>query len=157
ERELHAVTPQCAEGETLTQVGQVGAVPFAVLTHHLPRDGDAGHQRVQGQGEGRPLRIAGYRGADNFALVLLDLRDQAPGRPWQRAPGQRGDAAAIDVRRHLDDVVRVEEGQAGAVAGVDDHRGRPAAGQGRDHRERDPLVAAGAVRPGAGRVQVAQV
>jgi len=66
-------------------------VPFAVFTHHLPRDGDAGHQRVQRQGQGGPLRIAGHGGVDNLALVLLDLRDQAPGRPGQRSAGQRGD------------------------------------------------------------------
>src|SRR5215510_2998066 len=104
----------------LAEVGEMGGVPFAVLTYHLPRDGNSGHKRVQGESQGRQARVAAHGGVDKLTLVLLCLGDETPGRPGERADGQRGHATAVDERRHLDDVVRVEEAEAGAVAGVDD-------------------------------------
>ena len=96
----------------------MAAVPFAVLTHHLPRDGNSRYQRVEGESQGCQARVAAHRGVDELSLVLLGLGDESPGRSGELPDGQRGHAATVNERRHLDNVVR--EGSTGTTGRLND-------------------------------------
>ena len=88
----------------------------AVLGEELPGNAYAWDQGIERQRHLGQAGVARRRCLHQSAFVLFYLGYQATGRPGKLACGQRLEAASVDKRRHLDDVVRGQEGHAGTVA-----------------------------------------